>query len=242
MRNLGTDSIPATRTFLQAFGVPGAGPELGLQRGAPVPGAHGRPDGEREPRRRLFSDGRSDRGISRAAHHKPHPGWRALRTDHPDHARLRDPLVDRHQFHGRQSDSQGLPGWFDQARRSSTGFGTTGPTPPSSTSCHPRGVPAPWRITDGSLDAVGGAVGILHTGLSWTDYTMSFDTLVVSGSAGWVVRASSPDRAISSCSTSPPGRRDPQTPCRRSPSARVGLPSSLMSFFPAPSSQVVGFM
>ena len=37
-----------------------------------------------------------------------------------------------------------------------------------------------------------GAVGILHTGLSWTDYTMSFDTLVVSGAAGWVVRASSP--------------------------------------------------
>jgi alpha-L-rhamnosidase len=53
-------------------------------------------------------------------------------------------------------------------------------------------VPAQWRITAGALDAVGGSVGLLRQGLGWTDYTVSFDTRVVDGSASWIVRASSP--------------------------------------------------
>jgi alpha-L-rhamnosidase len=52
-------------------------------------------------------------------------------------------------------------------------------------------VPAPWTITDGALDAVGGGSGVLRQGLNWTDYTMSFDTRVVDNNAGWLVRASS---------------------------------------------------
>ena len=38
------------------------------------------------------------------------------------------------------------------------------------------------------MDANGGDVGLLNQGTSWTDYTDTFDTQIVSNQAGWVVR------------------------------------------------------
>jgi len=52
-------------------------------------------------------------------------------------------------------------------------------------------VPPSWRITDGALYTAGDDVGVLDQGLDWTNYTTSFDLLVMGGWAGWVVRASS---------------------------------------------------
>ncbi len=52
-------------------------------------------------------------------------------------------------------------------------------------------LPAPWRISAGTLAAEGGGIGVLRSGQRWTDDTMSFDTRVVDNNADWVVRASS---------------------------------------------------
>jgi alpha-L-rhamnosidase len=53
----------------------------------------------------------------------------------------------------------------------------------------PQGsLPGDWTIPDGVLDANGGSVGLLNQGSSWTDYTMSFDTQIVTNQAGWVIR------------------------------------------------------
>jgi alpha-L-rhamnosidase len=52
-------------------------------------------------------------------------------------------------------------------------------------------VPDAWSITAGSLDVRDGNVGILDQGHTWTDYTMSFQTRVLSTDSGWLVRASS---------------------------------------------------
>jgi len=52
-------------------------------------------------------------------------------------------------------------------------------------------VPAPWRISGGVLEAVGGGAGILSAGTGWTDYSVSFDTRVLDYSSGWLVRATS---------------------------------------------------
>ena len=52
-------------------------------------------------------------------------------------------------------------------------------------------LPRPWTISAGALVAHGGVYGVLRTGSSWANYTMSFDTRISDNSAGWVVRASS---------------------------------------------------
>ena len=53
-------------------------------------------------------------------------------------------------------------------------------------------LPAAWHIRAGSLDADGGIVGVLAKGTDWTDYRVSFQTRIVDGATGWVVRAPSP--------------------------------------------------
>jgi alpha-L-rhamnosidase len=49
-------------------------------------------------------------------------------------------------------------------------------------------LPSNWTIGNGVMDADGGDVGLLNQGTSWTDYTDTFDTQIVSNQAGWVVR------------------------------------------------------
>jgi alpha-L-rhamnosidase len=49
-------------------------------------------------------------------------------------------------------------------------------------------LPSDWTISNGVLDANGGDVGLLTQGSSWTDYTDTFQTQIVTNQAGWVVR------------------------------------------------------
>ena len=71
-----------------------------------------------------------------------HPGRRTLRADHARLTGHRDPLVPRHPLHRRPGHGRATSGVGSiRARPSSTGSGTTGPTPPSSTSCPPAAVP-----------------------------------------------------------------------------------------------------
>jgi len=83
-------------------------------------------------------------------------------------------------------------GWFDSSSPELNRIWYDGAYTTQLDELPARSVPAPWRIAEGALDAVGGSIGVLRQGLSWSDYTVSFDTRIVDGSAGWMVRASSP--------------------------------------------------
>jgi alpha-L-rhamnosidase len=50
-----------------------------------------------------------------------------------------------------------------------------------------------WAIQNGVLNADGGGTGLLKTGSSWTDYSLSLQTEILSDQSGWVVRAQAPD-------------------------------------------------
>lgn len=49
-------------------------------------------------------------------------------------------------------------------------------------------LPGNWRVSDGVLDNFGGNAGLLKQGSSWSDYTTTFETRIVSNQAGWLVR------------------------------------------------------
>jgi alpha-L-rhamnosidase len=53
-------------------------------------------------------------------------------------------------------------------------------------------VPPAWQIVDGALRTVQGSAQLLSGSSHWTDYSMSFQTRVLSKSTGWLVRAASP--------------------------------------------------
>ena len=49
-----------------------------------------------------------------------------------------------------------------------------------------------WVVQNGHLSADGGGTGLLETGSTWTNYTLSLQTEIVSDQSGWVVRAQAP--------------------------------------------------
>ncbi|HEX4786976.1 MAG TPA: alpha-L-rhamnosidase C-terminal domain-containing protein [Actinospica sp.] len=53
-----------------------------------------------------------------------------------------------------------------------------------------QSLPGSWAVSGAVLDAAGGQppIGLLNQGASWTDYTDTFDTRIVTNQAGWVVR------------------------------------------------------
>ena len=53
-------------------------------------------------------------------------------------------------------------------------------------------VPPAWQIVDGALRTVQGNGQLLEGSSQWTDYSVSFQTRVLSKSTGWLVRAASP--------------------------------------------------
>lgn len=56
----------------------------------------------------------------------------------------------------------------------------------------PPGTPSgDWSVQNGALTASGGFAGLLTTGSSWTDYTMTFQTAITTNQAGWLVRGQS---------------------------------------------------
>jgi alpha-L-rhamnosidase len=49
-------------------------------------------------------------------------------------------------------------------------------------------LPGNWTVSGGVLDDFGGNAGLLKQGASWSDYTTTFDTRIISNQAGWAVR------------------------------------------------------
>ena len=83
-------------------------------------------------------------------------------------------------------------GWFDSSSSELNRIWYDGAYTTQLNELPAGNVPAPWRITAGTLEAVGRSMGVLRRGFSWTDYSMSFDTRVLDSSTGWMMRASSP--------------------------------------------------
>jgi alpha-L-rhamnosidase len=54
-------------------------------------------------------------------------------------------------------------------------------------------LPGSWTVSGGVLDDFGGNAGLLKQGASWSDYTTTFDTRIVSNQAGWLVRGQDAD-------------------------------------------------
>lgn len=54
-------------------------------------------------------------------------------------------------------------------------------------------LPGDWTVTQGALDDFGGNPGLLKQGASWSDYTTTFQTRIVTNQAGWVVRGQDAD-------------------------------------------------
>jgi alpha-L-rhamnosidase len=82
-------------------------------------------------------------------------------------------------------------GWFDSSSPELDRIWYDGAYTTQLDELPPDAAPSAWTIQAKALHAVMGTVGTLHQGVSWTNYTMSFDTRVVNNQAGWVVRASS---------------------------------------------------
>ena len=82
-------------------------------------------------------------------------------------------------------------GWFDSSSPELDRIWYDGAYTTQLDELPPDAAPSPWTIEAGALHAVMGTVGILHQGVGWADYTMTFDTRVVDNQAGWLVRASS---------------------------------------------------
>lgn len=65
-----------------------------------------------------------------------------------------------------------------------------------------RSLPGAYRIENGTLSAwgsntTGGSnIGLYTSGTAWTDYTMAFDTNIVSQQAGWAVRSRDPQNGL----------------------------------------------
>ena len=57
-------------------------------------------------------------------------------------------------------------------------------------------LPSSWTIAGGALDALGTSAdyggGVLTQGSSWSDYTTTFDTNIITNQAGWIVRGQDP--------------------------------------------------
>ena len=123
-------------------------------------------------------------------------------------------------------------GWFDSSSAALNRIWYDGAYTTQLDELPADSVPAPWHVTGGSLDAVGGGVEVLRDGVSWTDYTMSFDTRVVDDSTEWMVRASSASSGYLFVLHETPGVAPSRTPCRRSPSGPDGPPSSTASRCP----------
>ena len=65
-----------------------------------------------------------------------------------------------------------------------------------------RSLPGSYRIENGTLSAWGSNwsggsdIGLYTPGTAWTDYTMAFDTNIVSQQAGWAVRSRDPQNGL----------------------------------------------
>jgi alpha-L-rhamnosidase len=89
-----------------------------------------------------------------------------------------------------RATARDFSGWFDSSSPELDRIWYDGAYTTQLDELPPDAAPSAWTIRAKALHAVMGT-GILRRGVSWTNYTMSFDTRVVDDLAGWLVRASS---------------------------------------------------
>ncbi len=91
-----------------------------------------------------------------------------------------------------RTQAGGLAGWFNSSNSELNRIWYDSEYTDQLDSVPARSLPGAWSVTGGVLDAggssVGTAVGLLNSGSSWGDYTVSFQTDIVSNQAGWFVR------------------------------------------------------
>lgn len=83
-------------------------------------------------------------------------------------------------------------GWFDSSSALLNRIWFDGAYTTQLNEIRPNSVPPAWQIVNGALRTVQGSAQLLAGGSDWTNYSMSFQTRVVSKSTGWLVRAVSP--------------------------------------------------
>ncbi len=83
-------------------------------------------------------------------------------------------------------------GWFDSSSALLNRIWFDGAYTTQLDEIRANSVPPPWQIVDGALRTVQGSAQLLSGGSNWTDYSMSFQTRVVTKSTGWLVRATTP--------------------------------------------------
>jgi alpha-L-rhamnosidase len=82
-------------------------------------------------------------------------------------------------------------GWFDSSSTQLNRIWFDGAYTTQLNEIRPNSVPPAWQIVNGALRTVGGSAQLLAGSSDWTNYSMSFQTRVVSKSTGWMVRAES---------------------------------------------------
>jgi alpha-L-rhamnosidase len=82
-------------------------------------------------------------------------------------------------------------GWFDSSSTALNRIWYDGAYTTQLDELPAQTLPSAWSVVHGGLINDGGLGGIVSQGAGWTNASVSFDTNVVSGEAGWMVRATS---------------------------------------------------
>ena len=82
-------------------------------------------------------------------------------------------------------------GWFDSSSTALNRIWYDGAYTTQLDELPAQTLPSAWRVVRGGLINDGGLGGIVSQGAGWTNASVSFDADVVSGEAGWMVRATS---------------------------------------------------
>ena len=82
-------------------------------------------------------------------------------------------------------------GWFDSSSTALNRIWYDGAYTTQLDELPAQTVPGAWRVVRGGLVNDAGLGGIVNQGAGWTDAAVSFDAKVLSGEAGWMVRAKS---------------------------------------------------
>ena len=82
-------------------------------------------------------------------------------------------------------------GWFDSSSTALNRIWYDGAYTTQLDELPAQTLPGAWRVVRGGLVNDGGLGGIVSHGAGWTNASVSFDANVVSGEAGWMVRATS---------------------------------------------------
>ncbi len=96
------------------------------------------------------------------------------------------------EFSAVRTTAEDYRGWFDSSSALLNRIWFDGAYTTQLDEIPANSVPPAWQIVDGALRTVQGSPQLLAGSSDWTNYSMSFQTRVVTKSTGWLVRATSP--------------------------------------------------